>query len=357
MRLSAYKGRDNNFNLIRMLAATAVIVTHAFGITRNTAHEPMLRVFGIGQGDIGVDVFFFLSGFLVAKSWAGKTWLEFAWARCMRIYPGLAVSTIASVIVVALFFCNQPARQFLGSPGTIAYIAHNVTVLPRIGAQEFLPGAFGLANPPLNVSLWTLPHELEMYILLALIGLTVGLRPKYLAFVAGVGAVAVVLTKTGGLQVVSLDQARFLYFFFTGSLAFALRDRIVLSGKVALLIVLPIVLTPAFGAPLIVRDAALVIGLPYLVLWCAYVPSGPLRLWNLLGDYSYGTYIWAFPIQYGFFIEGVAVTPARNFLLATPLVLLLAIASWHLVERPALGLKLPGFRAAGVTKGMRRRAE
>jgi len=332
-----------------MLAATLVIATHAFGITGNTRFEPMVRVFGIGQGDIGVDVFFFLSGFLVSKSWAGKSWLEFAWARCMRIYPALVVSTVFSVLAVGMFFCNVPLRQFLESSSTVNYIAHNLTVLPKLGVQGSLPHAFGLANPPFNLSLWTLPHELAMYFLLAAMGVALGLRPAYVALVAVFGAAAATLYETVGVHVISLDSARFLYFFFIGSLAFTLRDRIALSGWAALLIVLTVAITVLFGAPVIMRDAALVLGLPYLVLWSGYVPAGALRLWNRVGDYSYGTYIWAFPIQYGLFATGIATTPIRNFFFATSLVLPVAIASWHFVESPALRLSL-SFRRTRMAR-------
>jgi len=356
-RLSDYKGRDNNFNLIRMIAAMLVIATHAFGITGSTRFEPMVRGFGIGQGDVGVDIFFFLSGFLVSKSWSGKTCMEFAWARCTRIYPALAVSTIISTVVVGIFFCNVSLRQFLGSASTVSYLAHDVTVLPGVGARLLLPGAFGLANPPFNLSLWTLPHELGMYILLAIIGLAVGLRPAWVALVAALGAAAAVLGETAHLHVMEIDRARFLYFFFTGSLAFTLRERIVLSGRIALITVAVVALAVIAHAPILFRDAALVIGLPYVVLWCAYVPAGALRLWNALGDYSYGTYIWAFPIQYGLFAEGIATTPARSFFFTTPLVLLCAIASWHLIERPALQLELPRFRAPSMRKGVSNPAE
>lgn len=105
-RLSNCGGRDNNFTLIRLIAATSVIWTHAFGIGDGVEREPLNEVFGITAGDIGVNVFFVLSGYLVSRSWAGKGWREFAWARLMRIFPALGVSTIVLVIVVAAWFTS-----------------------------------------------------------------------------------------------------------------------------------------------------------------------------------------------------------------------------------------------------------
>jgi peptidoglycan/LPS O-acetylase OafA/YrhL len=65
-RLGDFRGRDNNFNLIRFLAAALVIWTHAFGLLDRTSFEPVFRTFHLGAGDLGVDIFFVLSGFLVS---------------------------------------------------------------------------------------------------------------------------------------------------------------------------------------------------------------------------------------------------------------------------------------------------
>ena len=61
-KVGDFRGRDNNFNIIRFLAATMVIWTHAFGLLGYTEFEPVHRIFGIGAGDLGVDIFFVLSG-------------------------------------------------------------------------------------------------------------------------------------------------------------------------------------------------------------------------------------------------------------------------------------------------------
>jgi peptidoglycan/LPS O-acetylase OafA/YrhL len=67
------RGRDNNLNLIRFLAATAVVYTHAFGIAGSGRLEPIQRVVGIGTGDLGVDVCFFISGFLDTRSFENSS--------------------------------------------------------------------------------------------------------------------------------------------------------------------------------------------------------------------------------------------------------------------------------------------
>jgi peptidoglycan/LPS O-acetylase OafA/YrhL len=83
---------------------------------------------------------------------------------------------------------------------------------------------------------------------------------------------------------------------------------------------------------------ALVLFLGYATAWLAYVPGGVLRHYNRLGDYSYGLYIYAFPIQGLVAWAFGSLGPGLHILLATPPVLLLSVASWHLVEDPALRL-------------------
>jgi peptidoglycan/LPS O-acetylase OafA/YrhL len=71
----------------------------------------------------------------------------------------------------------------------------------------------------------------------------------------------------------------------------------------------------------------------------AYVPSGQIRNYNRLGDYSYGLYIWAFPVQQSIaaLIPGVSV--AYMIVISATVSIILAVISWHLVERRALNLK------------------
>jgi peptidoglycan/LPS O-acetylase OafA/YrhL len=350
-RLSDYRGRDNNFNLIRFLAATSVIWTHAFGIQGEVGHEPLNEVFGISAGEIGVNVFFVLSGYLVSKSWTGKSWQEFAWARCMRIFPALWVSTIVLVFLVAAWFTSEPALQFLTSRSTASFVARNVTII--FGSREDLPGAFWNIYPNINQPLWTLPYELHMYIVLAIVGATLGLRPRWVASLTMLGIAMIALEQLSGQRITWLvDNGRFLCFFFSGSLVYVLRERIVLSWSVTVTCV-AVVAVSLLSKSFAVREAALAPALVYLLLWCAYVPSGVLRLWNRLGDYSYGMYIFAFPVQVALFSAGLRGVWA-NFLITMLIALVIAACSWHFLESRALKIKLPLARDVSQNRVMLR---
>lgn len=347
MRLSAVcGGRDNNLNLMRFVAATMVIFNHAFGITGRTALEPFYRLFDLGAGDIGVDIFFVLSGFLVTKSWQGRTPAEFAWARCMRIYPGLWASVVITVFLAGLFFTTLSPLTFWSSRDTLGYITHNFFVLPHFGAAPDLPHAFTAQGAGFNVSLWTLPHEIEMYLLLALLAALLGVRARYVAVLALLGIALVVVARlTGSSDAIFASHGRFLYFFFAGALVYVLRERIVLSGRAAAAVLAAVIgvllLTDSF-AP---RQAALALALPYLLLWFGYIPRGFIRGWNRLGDYSYGLYIYAMPVQIAVLALGIGTTPAANFGISMLVTLVFAAASWHLLERRALHWPMPRWLA------------
>ena len=94
----------------------------------------------------------------------------------------------------------------------------------------------------------------------------------------------------------------------------------------------------AHGSP--VAEVLFVLALSYGVLWLGLAQMPSLLAYNRLGDYSYGIYIYAFPLQQLAASMG-AVTPLSNMAVAFPLTLICAVLSWHLVEKPALRLVRP----------------
>jgi len=112
--------RNNNFNLLRFLAATAVIFSHSYALTGHGMEEPLLQ-WSAGAtyfGVLGVTVFFIISGFLVSKSFVErKTVGAFAAARALRIFPALIAATLFSVLLAGAL-STLPWREFLIDPAT-----------------------------------------------------------------------------------------------------------------------------------------------------------------------------------------------------------------------------------------------
>jgi peptidoglycan/LPS O-acetylase OafA/YrhL len=330
--------RNNNFNLLRFLAAAAVIFWHSYALTGHAAEEPLLKWSGgaIDFGLLGVTVFFIISGFLVSKSFVERRAVgAFAAARVLRIYPALVAATLFSVVLAgALSTLSWP--DFLADPETVRFATRN-----SLGWQTkyFLPGAF-LDNPyprAVNGSLWSVPVELSMYVACAIAGvLTLLYRRMWFNLVFVAGFVIFSARPAWFILHASVRDARQLALAFAvGALAWVNRDVIPLSPWTAAAALLLLALNPGhlLGAPF-----ALVL-LAYALLTFALHPTLRFAAFNRIGDYSYGLYVYAFPIQQAMMSFKPRLGPFGLFATAFTATLLVAMASWHGMEKPALGLK------------------
>ena len=343
-RLSDYVGsRDNNFNLLRFLAAFLVLVSHAYALsTGDPGTEPLRQALGTTPGGIAVDTFFITSGFLVTASLlARKSVWGFVTARALRIYPGLLVAVLLTTVVAGLFYGSLPMGEFLMSRGTWSYIVHNSTLF--LGVKYMLPGVFELTPyaKAVNGSLWTLPFEVRMYAGLALLWVVVGMigrdQPRRFAGAVTVVAVAALLLHLSWTGPRYHDFGAMLTAaFFAGAAAYVRRDRIPMSWGVfgACLAAIGV---SAWHADLFFFVYTLT--LPYVVLFFAHVPEGSIRQFNRLGDYSYGLYIYGFPVQQALAASFPGISPLALLAGSAPLTLALAVLSWHLIEKRALAWK------------------
>lgn len=340
--------RDNNYNLLRFLAAASVIVSHAFPMS-GVKSDPLERLVGFSLGHLAVDVFFVISGFLVTASLLSRRDLgSFAAARALRLFPVLVLGAFATAFVLGPLVTTLPPGAYLAHPATWRFAAQNSLPWP-FGVRYTLPGVF--EHLPLagavNGSLWSLPWELSMYVALAGLGAlafgrraVLGERALRAALVTiGVTAtIAFTLYEGLGLPYeFHVSQAlRLTSLFFGGATILVFADRVPLSGGLAAVAAAALVLDFLLPRPLM---AVYAVALVYLVLWLAYAPAGPLARWRTMGDYSYGTYVYAFPLGQlvASWLPGASAWTIMA--LTLPLTLALAIPSWHLLEEPILRAK------------------
>ena len=347
--LSSYmSGRDNNLNLIRFIAASLVLVAHSYTLVLgDSRYEPLSQHLGASVGSIAVDVFFFISGLLITASIHYRPQLNtFFAARALRIFPALLLANFLCVFVVGIAFTSQSVGQYLLNWETAEFLLKNNTLL--LGLAYDLPGVF--VDLPfsgtINGSLWTLPHELRMYIFIAIAYyicayIQVRFRHAILHYVCPIVTLlafaALLNNEYNSFKIFEGKKwLKLLYMFFLGASLFLWREKIVLKASLFLIscIFLIIgVIYPAVFRPLYFLTLA------YITLYLAYVPGGIIREFNKLGDYSYGMYIFAFPIQQMLVssIAGLSV----NGLIITSFVatLALAIPSWFFIEKPSLNQK------------------
>ena len=336
------EGHDNNFHLMRHAAALAVILTHSFSVVSGRLEtEPFYSSMQHSIGNYAVDVFFVLSGFLVTQSFArDRDLLRFVVARALRIFPALVFAVLATALVLGPLVSTLPLREYLGDGRLLDYIAGT---LSTSSAQFPLPGVFEAlpTQDTVNASLWTLKYELAAYLTLALV-FALGALKSRRSFLASF-AVLLLLYVAGRAVLpwpaedppaASNAIHLFLSFYF-GVAAYVFRDRIPLSIPGLALVVAAAAATHYTPA----REFFELLAIAYFVLWLAFVPKlGSNRL-SRYGDFSYGLYIFAFPIQQTIRLALPDITPIWVFLFATALTLPLAALSWHLIEQPALSCR------------------
>jgi peptidoglycan/LPS O-acetylase OafA/YrhL len=334
-------GRDNNFHLLRLAAAAAVLYSHSFPLATGDTHsEPLRASYGCTFGSIAVDLFFLISGMLVTMSLIRRSsaW-DFAKARFFRIWPALTVAILLAILVLGPIFTTTPIATYFASKETAKYLVFNLALLK--GVAYVLPGVFA-TNPwpeAINGSLWTLPYEVKCYILLLAIWTLlrcVG-QAGHLKWIVAVVWIALFAWLVASMRQSTLEEspARLWLMFCSGASLYLFRDRIVLSGRWLAALAAIVALAAGHG---LAFGVAYCLVLPYAMLCAAYLPRGRVLEYNRLGDYSYGVYIYAFPVQQCLMHLWPSLGPIALFGTALASTLVLAVLSWHFVEKPATRL-------------------
>jgi peptidoglycan/LPS O-acetylase OafA/YrhL len=329
--------RANALNAWRLALALGVIVWHSWVLTGRPAPPFALNQFAT---QAFVDGFFAISGFLIPASWLGNPRLrDYFLARGLRILPGMWVCLFVTAFVIApigIAFQGGSAAKLLMSGGPLRFVIRN----SAIAYVQFDIGGTprGIPFPGMwNGSLWTLQYEVLCYVAVAVLGLLGVLGHRWLFPVAF--ALALVWTALASCPfdggTVAQNAARFAVMFAAGGLMHRFRD--VIPARWSLVAVSLAIVLVADLLP----DYRLIAAVP---LAYAIIVSGALihneRL-NLRTDLSYGTYIYASPMQQLLVIAGLgALNPLVFSIIATVVTLPAAALSWFLVEKPALRLKV-----------------
>ena len=331
----ARDGYTAGFDYLRIGLAFSVVLWHSVVASGNftaaaIAEGPVLGPFLT----LVLPMFFALSGFLVSGSLdRSKRVSGFVTLRVIRLVPALAVEVLLSALILGPLVTTSTLAQYFTDRRFFAYFGN---IVGRI--RYNLPGVFE-TNPDagmVNISLWTVPYELECY--LALVGIALfGIfrRPKMFALIT-IGLIVLAsihtLAETSGAGRTGVFYNRTLVLaFLCGNLLYLYRSHIPLSPTLALASFVMCFAMLSFGptAQLSVLPAA------YITVYLGL--QNPPRIMG--GDYSYGVYLFGFPLQ-----QLIASFPTLRpwwviFLLTVPLSLAYAAFSWHCVEKPVLDRK------------------
>ena len=333
--LAAHLGsRRNSLDLLRLFAASLVILGHSHAIV-GSGVDPMAAWNGsVYSGLFALHLFFFISGLLVTNSFLHQPdivrWL---FSRALRILPALFMCLALTVFVLGPLITTLPVKRYLTDPQSWDYFLGNSLLLRT---RFFLPGVFaGNLDKAVNGPLWSLYLEVRLYLLAAvLLWIFRGRRREWLT--AALGAIAIVgLIAPRWLLVFGETENNMACsgLFLLGALCALWSDKVLISHvwlAVLFLAANKYVWTAAF-APLFFFFTC------YFVLCFGF--SRFLSAIHLPGDYSYGLYIYGWPVQQIMAQLFPRWSPSLNAASSLLCALGLAALSWHLIEKPSLAQK------------------
>jgi len=336
----AFEPRCNNVNALRLLLATAVLVSHSWLFVYGEP-DPFGRLGGPNLGELSVDGFFLLSGFLIARSNVhASSMVRYFWHRLLRIMPAFWVCLAVTAVVLAplLWWLERDGvagYPWAGDDSALTYTLGNAALrMTQFNIGDLADGE------ALDGSLHTLYFEALCYVMIGVLGAFGVMRRRPVVVLLLVGAcwaVAVYNAISPADVLANSLTMHFVSVFSVGSAMFLYADRIPLARGLfaASLIALP--------TGMAVPGAYPVLGVPalgYLLLY-AGVDRRLARIGSVR-DLSYGIYIYAWPVQLLLLEAGVG-NLAAHAVVALLASALLASASWRLIERPALSLKSRSF--------------
>lgn len=359
-RLAEHKGVGPGFDAARITLALAVLFIHTGLIEPATPEALVAPVVPFAPlqfwaFDFAIlPMFFALSGFLVAGSAERLSIGQFVVNRGLRIVPALAVEIALSALILGPLLTAYGLRQYLSDPLFTSYF---LNILGNIHFE--LPGLF-LDNPQpriVNGSLWTVPHEIACYALLVLCAVTGLYRRRRLMLALTLAwfglSIAIVLCADLGIALphhdtltylfVARGAARLVPLFLAGIVLYQYRDRIPYRLDYALAGVAAYVALAAFGSPdWMTNPVFSCVTAPIFAYVVVYAGLSPRFVFPLptRGDYSYGLYLYGYPLQQAM----IQVLPrihnrAAFFALSVAAAGTMAAFSWHVIEKPVLRLR------------------
>jgi peptidoglycan/LPS O-acetylase OafA/YrhL len=333
---------DNNFNFIRLVLSILVLLAHAPELIDGDRHREILtNIFHtISCGELAVNGFFLLSGYLILQSWQRKPqFTSFLKKRILRIYPGFIVASLVSIFIVTPLAIHP--IDFWQPVDLLTHFQRLVCLnTPNAPANVFQ----GNPYPKVNSSMWTIVHEFRCYLLVAIFGVIGGLNPAtgwlvlsgVVFFVHNLPlAVCFPQLSTEFTHHVS-DLIGLLTFFCVGGCFYLLRDRIYYTKKYALL-ALGMAIISLFSERLLHLTLPTLGG--YGFFWFAFLKIPSLKWFHTASDISYGIYLYGWPTEKLLIWYFPALSPWAVFICAVGITAVCGFSSWHLVEKPCLRLR------------------
>ena len=348
--------QQNNFDLLRFLLASSVIICHCyaiyFGWEQFVKNEPFM-IWSEGRISIGsaaVNFFFVISGFLIVRSFeSSSNFWQYIKKRILRIYPGFIVVFVLSFLIFGPIG-HMKEINVAGYQNFLKTIPLKRETVNMLSLQSPLENRYftHLPQSGLNNSLWTIQYEFFCYLILPLLAWLGVTRQKRLLLTFLLISYLVYCLQTfgyffpfkqslsGGIIGNPYYFPRFFTYFLCGSCVYTFRNQIPRNAWLAVAALILFLLS--FKLNLI--DLIWPVSGTYLLFYVAYHHKFIFPKFAKYGDFSYGIYLYGWPLQQLVMLWfGKHLNVYTFFAIVFPVVLIFAIISWKLVESPSLKLK------------------
>lgn len=342
-----YDKRNNSFDDIRFALACLVLFVHSYallyGEDGGTDPFTVLTHYQLSPGTLAVYGFFVLSGFFMIQSLeANSSIWQYAKNRLLRIVPAFWLSLFLTSFVLAPIL-SQNTILFSLDAGSSLYFFLKSAVFQVFGAVWTIHGVFPVNAlvDNINGSMWTLKYEIFLYFLLPIMVFfmhgkrhlilyaTVILTLLCIAFIMGNFILFMGLTVDDYSKLLVLTN-----FFYSGVSLYLYRDVVIFSKRLMTILGVIFVLGLFLGNLKLIT----LLVFPYLIIGLGSMLH--TKWFSKTGDYSYGMYIYAFPVQqtliHFFKMKLNAITLFLSSFIVT---LFLSIISWHWFEKIILKMK------------------
>lgn len=325
----AATNRNNNLNLIKLIAAFLVIVSHAYAFATGYRQTDWFYVMTGAKSDLGglaVNIFFFYSGLLVAMSILrngdGKRYWK---RRILRIYPSFIIVTFAIVFLAAPFVTTLDLKEYFTSAETYRYLKNLIFL-----SEHNLPGVFvgNVYGPSVNGPIWTIRVEVFCYLLCYVFYKMKLLKKNHVMY-----SVILYMVLTGALGYgvyLGIDGISAVIMpvtmFFLGMIYAVYAGRIYLSSLWSMAAAAGFIISCLLGQVIF----ACMVFLPYILCTLAFGTKPKFRMLNSLGECSYEIYLWGgFVGQMITYMFGGSMSAHQNMILTIPV----AVMAGYLTSR------------------------
>ncbi|WP_346983291.1 acyltransferase [Chryseobacterium sp. POE27] len=319
----------NNFDFLRVLLAFIVFLGHLG--TLSASDE--LKILKYSPIEIAVFGFFVISGFLIARSYERSSSLKsYLSKRIRRIVPAYLLVIFLCAILLSLVSTYSFTEYFSNSQ-VYKYLFWNSLFLNF--KAPWLPGVFG--NQAVNGALWTLKIEISYYFCLPLLFLLFGKNNKYrnisLVILYFLSLTYLNYFESADKISAAKQLPGTLSYFIPGMLIYFNFDQFIKNKNTLFIIAVTTVWIDMICN--ITLFSPVMIGI--IVLYIAYSFKF-LNNFGKYGDFTYGIYIFHFPIIRVFTTLGLFrdYNPYLMAFICMIIVVSVGICSWHFYEKKFL---------------------